>query len=51
VLRGVSSTAIEEVPLKLAEGNFEIYLRNGEAGKLSNGWTLTVGVRSLNEMN
>jgi DNA-binding winged helix-turn-helix (wHTH) protein len=42
VLGGVSDKRIESVPLRLAAGDYQIYLRNGSAGQLSNGWPLNV---------
>jgi DNA-binding winged helix-turn-helix (wHTH) protein len=42
VLRGVSRTQIESAPLTLDAGDFEIYVRNGSTGRLSNSRPLTV---------
>lgn len=42
VLHGVSSTQIESAPLTLDEGEFQIYVRNGAGGPISNGVPVTI---------
>jgi hypothetical protein len=45
VLPVVTENLIEDAPFTLAEGEFTIFLRNGNDGQLSKGWPLRVGLR------